>query len=165
MGGKRMSDWVTTEIKGLDELQRKLEAMPEKVAKKGLRDALKAGGRILVSALMAFAPRQTGFLSEHFDMRLSIRGEDIAGSAYVGPEGKMDYPDAGGGYREKENRKGKKYRVGRIAVASVARFLEFGTSRMAARPFMTPAWEAHKEIVRDAIIDKLKDAVEEAANE
>lgn len=158
-----MNGWVETRIDGLDELQHKLEEMPEKVAKKGLRDALKAGGAIMVSALVAFAPRLTGFLAEHFDMRLSIRGDDIAGSAYVGPQGKMDYPDADGGYRQKENRRGKKYNVGRIAVASVARFLEFGTRKMAARPFMTPAWESHKEIVRDAIVDKLRDAVEEAA--
>jgi HK97 gp10 family phage protein len=161
-----MSEWVTTEIKGLDELQRKLEAMPEKVAKKGLRAALRAGGSIMTSAFAAFAPRLTGFLSEHFAMKISVRGDDIAGSAYVGPDGKMDYPDDDKGtYRVKTDKRGRARNVGRIAVASVARFLEFGTSKMSARPFMTPAWESHKEIVRDEIIAKLGEAVEEAAKE
>jgi len=160
-----MGDWVTTRIEGLDELQRKLEAMPEKVAKKGLRDALKAGARVTVSAFMAFAPRLTGFLAEHFDMHLSIRREDIAGSAYVGPQGKMDYPDAGGGYRIKETKSGRMKKVGRIAVASVARYLEFGTSKMPAKPFMTPAWESHKQVVLEEITNKLRSSVEEAARE
>jgi HK97 gp10 family phage protein len=75
----------------------------------------------------------------------------------------MDYPDTNGSYRVKEDKKGKKRNVGRIAVASVARFLEFGTSKMSARPFMTPAWESHKEIVRDKIIEKLGEAIEESA--
>jgi HK97 gp10 family phage protein len=161
-----MSEWVTTEIKGLDELQRKLESLPEKVAKKGLRDALKAGGAIMTSAFAAFAPRMTGFLAEHFAMKLSVRREDIAGSAFVGPDGKMDYPDDDkGSYRLKQDKRGRLHKVGRIAVASVARFLEFGTAKMAAHPFMTPAWESHKEIVRDEIISKLGEAVEDAAKE
>jgi hypothetical protein len=63
--------------------------MPEKVAEKSLRAALMAGARILVSAFVAFAPKRTGFLAKHFNIRLSIRGEEIAGSAYVGPEGRL----------------------------------------------------------------------------
>jgi HK97 gp10 family phage protein len=65
----------------------------------------------------------------------------------------------------KTNSKGRKRSAGRVAVASVARWLEFGTSKIAAKPFMTPAWEAHKEIVRDAMIEKLADAVEESAKD
>ena len=50
-------------------------------------------------------------------------------------------------------------------LASVARWLEFSTSKMPAQPFMTPAWESHKEICRDEIIEKLASGIEEASEE
>lgn len=159
------NSWTYTKIEGLDELQRKLEQLPDKVAKKSLRSALTAGARIILSAFVAFAPRATGFLAAHFDLHLSIRGSDLAGSAYVGPQGKMDYPNASGGYKERVNSAGRKSKLGRIAVASVARFLEFGTSKFGAKPFMTPAWESHKEVARDAIISNLAEGIEEAAKD
>ena len=38
------NDWFEFEIKGLDQLQAKLEKLPENLARKGLRDSVKAGG-------------------------------------------------------------------------------------------------------------------------
>jgi HK97 gp10 family phage protein len=157
------NEWVTFELKGADELQRAFEAMPEKVMKRGLRQSLKAGALVILDEMLALAPVKTGFLREHFNIHISVRGEDLAGSAYVGPEGKMDYPDdAAGNYHTKTIR-GRLRKIGRIAVASVARWHEFGTRRMPARPFMAPAWESKKNAAVDAIIEKLRDAVEDSA--
>ena len=159
------NDWFEFEIKGLDQLQEKLEKLPENLARKGLRDSVKAGAQEIKDEMVALAPRDTGFLAEHFGVRTNVRIDDLAASAYVGPDGKMDYPDEGGGYRQKKDRKGKLRNVGRIAVVSVARFLEFGTHKMAARPFMTPAFENKKAGALDAIIEKLKSALEDSAKE
>lgn len=156
------NDWVTCEVKGLDELQAKLEALPEKVAGKSLRKALRDGAALMVSAFVAFAPRRSGFLSEHFGTNVHIKAADLAGTVVVGPQGKIDYPDdAEGNYRTKTSKTGRVRKVGRIAVASVARFLEFGTANMSAKPFMTPAWESHKELALDVIVQNLKAGLED----
>lgn len=40
-----------------------------------------------------------------------------------------------------------------------ASYVEFGTSKMAAQPFMTPALEENKDIVRDIIKQALMDSI------
>lgn len=152
-----MSGEVTVKISGLDELQKKLEAIPRNLAKEGLKAALHAGGDVIQEGFVANAPHDTGFLSEHFNQKVKLLSNELAGKVYIGPAGKIDYPDTKGGYREKINRKGKKYKVGRISVASVCRFLEFGTSKMAKRPFMTQTFEERKGSALDAIVAKLRD--------
>jgi len=155
---------VNFKLIGLDKVQRTLEELPLKVAKNGLRGALRAGAVVVQSGLVESAPKDTGFLSEHFGIRLSMKGKDISGAAFIGPEGHIDYPDVAGGYREKINSKtGKKFNVGRISVASVVRFLEFGTTRMGKKPFMTQTWEKLRDKVLNVIVDKLKSTVEAEA--
>lgn len=154
------NDWVNVEVKGLDDLQAKLEALPEKLAAKSLRSALRDAAALMVSAFVAFAPRRTGFLAQHFGMNIHIRKEDLAGAVVIGPLGHVDYPDADGGYTLKKKKNGKARKVGRIAVASVARYLEFGTKNIEKRPFMTPAWESHKQVALDVIVKNLQDGLE-----
>lgn len=159
-----MDPAITLKISGLQELQKTLEHLPREIARKGVRKSLHAGGLIMQDALVQEAPKDTGFLQEHFGMRIKLlKGGDIGGSCYVGPEGKIDYPDRDGGYREKTNKAGKKYEVGRISVASVARYFQFGTVKMAANPFMTRAWESKREQTLDAMLDVLRMEVLEAA--
>jgi HK97 gp10 family phage protein len=141
-------------------LQYALEQKVKADAKAAVKSALLAGGTIFKDAVVANAPKDTGFLEEHFDLKLSFRGSDgTSGTAYVGPQGKVDYPDKDGGWRTKLNRRGKKYKVGRIPVATVARFLELGTSKMRARPFMSQAFESVKSSVMDAVIAKLREVL------
>jgi len=40
---------------------------------------------------------------------------------------------------------------------TIARFLEFGTSKMGAKPFMTPAFESEKQHALEKIIEVLKE--------
>lgn len=153
-------DLVTVKVQGLSELQEMLEAMPEKVAKKGIRAALRAGGNVLRTEIMLLAPKDTGFLAEHFGTKIKMRRDELAGSAFVGPKGKVDYPAfMSGAYRIVRSAKGRAKKVGRVAVATVARFLEFGTSKMGKRPFITPAFDSKRTTILDAMVDKLKDAV------
>jgi len=159
------NEWIEVKISGLDELQRKLEALPEKIAIRGIRKALRAAAIDLRDKIVAAAPKRTGFLADHFGIRTSMRTADLAGSVYIGPDGKMDYPDTSGGYREKKDRHGRIHRVGRIAVASVARYLEFGTSRMGRHPFMTPTWESEKSNALETITETLREEIEKAAKE
>lgn len=145
-------------ITGLDELQRKLVSMGADVSKKVIRVALVNAGYDVRNQMVIMAPKDSGFLSEHFNVKLRIRKDDIAGTAFVGPAGKMNYPNRGskdiGVATGKHPKKG-----GTVPVASVARFLEFGTSKMAARPFMRSAFESRTAMVLNIIINEIKDGI------
>lgn len=142
-------------IKGLDQLLATLEILPRKVADKDVSVALRAGGKVVQNAFAASAPEDTGFLAEHFNVKVKLRREELGGSAYVGPDARADYPERDGGYRLKVL-KNKLRKVGRISVLSVCRFLEFGTSKMGKKPFMTQAFEGSKDGALDAMTTSLQ---------
>lgn len=156
------NEYLTVEVKGLDELQERLEALPAKFAKRSLRSALRAGAKVYAAACVAMAPKDTGFLSEHFNYRFKINRDELAGTAYIGPQGKVDYPKfMSGAYKVVRKANGKAMKVGRIAVVTVARFLEFGTSKMAKQPFMTQAGETYREQALNAVVKELKNGLED----
>jgi HK97 gp10 family phage protein len=166
-----MSNPVTCKITGLDELQVKLEAIAENVAKKGMRKALRDGGNVVKQQMENRAPDRTGFLQRHFNIRTSMRGKgELAGSVFIGP-GRADYPKGmtarvlGETLRlskkaQKAFLKGSK---GRVSVVSVCRFLEFGTSKMTARPFMVASFKSVTSKALDAVVKALKEAIAEAS--
>lgn len=157
---------ITMEIKGLAELEQALEELPEKVAKKGLRAGLQEGAAPIEAGMVAGAPKDSGFMSEHFNTKLKIARDGLSGSAFIGPQGNIDYPAyTSGAYNIIRTARGRVKKVGSIAVATVVRFFEFGTSKMAKKPFMTQAFETLKDTALGAIIARLTQAVAEAASE
>ena len=58
-------DIFSVEIKGLDDLQKKLEALPLKIAKKGVRKSLAAGSKILRDAMIALVNKDTRGFKSH----------------------------------------------------------------------------------------------------
>jgi HK97 gp10 family phage protein len=153
-----MPEPFTFHVDGLKELQSRLEELPKEIGEKVIKKTLSEQGNVVAKAFAAAAPYDTGFLSKHFNVKITMLKGYIAGTAYIGPAGKIDYPKHGG-YRNKLSRKGRVYKVGRIAVASVARFLEFGTSKMAARPFMRPTFEAIRGSILGGIIADIQSAL------
>ena len=151
---------VTIKIEGLDQLQRTLETLPRNVARKVLRTSLREAADELRERISSSAPRESGFLASHFDVRLRVKSNELAASAYVGPESKVYYPDVGD--RRVGTRTGKHPQKGGVLpVVSVARFVEYGTSKMPARPFMRPAFESVKDTMLNMIIQGIKDALAE----
>ena len=144
-----MPDRIEFKINGADVLQRRLEALPHKIAVRVLKTALKRAASYVLEAMRALAPKRTGFLSEHFNVRMHTKREDIAASAFIGPEGKMNYPA-----------RGRKHRT--IAVASVARFTELGTSKESANPFMTQAFETTKDQALQTIVEEIQKGLADA---
>lgn len=137
----------------LRQLQEALERKPKEDAKRIVRDALELGGLEFHKAIVQEAPKRTGFMASHFNIKFSFRGnkDGTSGAAFIGPNGRMDYPRAGGGYRKKGSRK-----VGRIPVISVVRFVEYGTSKMSANAFFTRAFEIAKEAALYRVIAAIK---------
>src|SRR6267143_5712104 len=108
-----MADAVTVELKGLDELQRKLAALPAEVTRPILRTVLREAGNEVKEAFAAAAPYDTGFLAEHFRVRVSVKKEDVQGAAFIGTQPHADYPNSDGGFRMMLNN-ALEHAVGRI---------------------------------------------------
>jgi HK97 gp10 family phage protein len=146
-----MADLVSVQVQGLAELEAKLESVPLKIARAILRRAVKAGGEIFRAEMQARVNRLTGFLAAHIGIRLSTRG--LSGTARVGPQ-VINYPI----------RPSKRPGRGRtITAASVGRFLEFGTRKMAKRPFIRQAFETKKEQALDVFVREAKAGFDEGA--
>lgn len=110
------------EVTGLAELERNLKALPDRVAKKVLRSAMRSGANIVKKEAQRRAPRgdspDSPFLAEHIIVRTPKR-------------------------RAPSSRKFAVLvlvRPGRGAAYGLP--LEFGTQTMAPRPFLRPALEA-----------------------
>lgn len=104
--------------------------------------ALFAGGEILISAATANAPEDSG---------------DLKSSGYVATQERSTYkPD------NKSNRQIKPRRNEAVVgfASFYAKFLERGTRKMAARPFMRPALDSLKNELARKIVAKLREGTE-----
>jgi HK97 gp10 family phage protein len=134
---------VEVKITGLRELQEVLEQQTKNVAKDIIRKGLKkaaglwreemktrvARGWHVFQSASKGRSREWGFLAGHIGMKTSVRGDEFEGTCHVGPVKKGFW----------------------------SLFLEFGTARMAARPFIRPAFEARKF----AVLEKFTSTVRE----
>lgn len=135
-------------VEGLRELQRNLAELPKATAKNVCRRILIKAAEPFISAARASAPRLTGALaaSIHFSTRLSPRQQRLA--------------------RREAKLKNEKYFTEVHAGASAlphAHLVEYGTFKMAPRPFMRPAWDANKFGAMDTIVNDLGDEIMKAA--
>ena len=120
------------ELTGMDELMKQLSAIGEKIATRGESKALNAGADILQEAISQRAPRLTGKLSENI-VKSGIRKNQV-GVRYieVGPSKEVFY----------------------------GRYLELGTTKMRARPFMDPALEENRTRIHEAMAEILREEIE-----
>ena len=133
-------------VSGLKELQAAMKALPTNISRNVLRGAVNAGATVIREEAKARAP--------------VYAGPPIKGQAPPGTLKRSLYQKQ---IREKSNallqtffvgvrrgRSAKKTKKGTLD-AWYAHFVEFGTSKMAARPFMRPAFEAKKSAAVQAI--------------
>lgn len=127
-----MSNKVEMELEGVDELIKKIEEL----GKRGSRienKALKKAGQVIVDE----AKKTTAFTDRTGKLRKGLKVS---------------------GVRSKD---GNKYVLAGIqkddnSEIFYGKFLEFGTSKMNARPFLGPAYESKKDEARKVIIQELK---------
>lgn len=139
-----MADDVT--IIGLDELDRRMKALPGKVVKKIMKDALNYSGNVLQLAQIAAAPMmEPGEEGPHpagqlkMDIRrvVQVKPDEGTGTVSVGPSGHSFYGS----------------------------FAEFGTSHQPARPWMVPAFEESAEEAVEMFAKVLAAHLEEVLGE
>ena len=140
-------------VQGLRELQAALKELPDRIARNVLRGSVSAGAAVIRKEAAARAPVSTGPKRQGQPppgtLKRSVYQKQIRNlSSLVRQTFIVSV------------RKGKKYRnqgkKGNLSQdAWYARFVEFGTAKMAARPFLRPAFEARKGDAVAAIKDYL----------
>lgn len=172
------------EVHGVAELVRKLSELPNKVENKILRQAMRAAGKPILAQAKANAPvsssetfqdglagrtRAFGSLfgaTEKQRNKAALRATKQAIS--VAKKSKQRYPGQLRDSLKLRAMKRKKGRIGYIVQSGkgdfrgdtyYAAFIEYGTSKMAAKAFMRPAFDTkHNEaesIIRRALIEGL----------
>lgn len=154
----------TVRVAGLDGVLERLQALPAAVGAKGggpARAALAKGARVFRDQAIANAPRDTGLLQESIVARRDSR-PGMAGASeayYVGVRRKARRY-ANTKRNRGKGRAGKTYFVDGTAFYWL--FLEFGTEKMAARPFLRPAFESRKEDALNVIVAEMHAGIDRA---
>ena len=141
-------DNVSVQLVGFDEMERKLYDLPDKLAKRFMRKALRAGAAMFLRPIRDYmSSHGTGFLASQATMTTKTSAREQQGEANVG-------------FRKKQNpaRTGKGASV--PTAANESRWYELGTIHQPARPFMRPAFEANWQKALTKFGDVLKEELE-----
>ena len=148
-------------IKGLSELSAALKELPNRIARNALRQSVARGAVVIRDEAKARAPVSTtppapgdplpGTLKRSIVIKHDKDRSSLTSQTYVVAV-----------------RHGKKYRNqgkkgNRSQDAYYWRWVEFGTVKMAARPFMRPAFEAQKEAAVQEIARVLAERIAQEA--
>lgn len=147
-----MSTSVTFRIDGLAEILRKLQQLPDRVERRVVRRAVAAGAALMRDQAIANAPVYTGNVAAGHPppgtLKKSVYMKYI--NELSGPARTVYFV----GVRHGKTRQsvGK---AGRNLDAYYFKFVEFGTSKMAAEPFLRPAFDTKKGAAIDAITETM----------
>ncbi len=127
-------------IQGLDEVRRRLKALPKNMRNRELGKALRSGGRMIRNDAKSRVPTLTGLVLKNIVMRTSSgrrAGRNADVKVRIGVASDRSGRDSG-------------------TDAFYWIFQEFGTSKMPAHPFLRPAFESNKNEALNAITQSLK---------
>lgn len=127
-----MPGQIITEIRGAEELTRLLLQLGPRVARKLGDKALRAGARPILAEAKRLVHVDSGDLRRSLTVRVAKIGDEDTKGVVIG--------SAGLGWR--------------------AHFLEFGTSRLAAYPFLRPAADNKKKEAIDTMIRVLGEGID-----
>lgn len=120
-----------TKIIGDEELIRKFRELDRAMAGDVLEEAVLEGAELIREDASQRAPRKTGNLARNI-IKETMQKDQGKATAGVGPNKDAFY----------------------------GLFVEMGTSKMDAQPFLFPAYESKKKEVKLAIRDKLREAID-----
>ncbi len=157
-----MAKRETFKIEGLAELGKALRELPERVARNGLRVSVYAGAKVVRDEARARAPKAAQSLGPNQPPPGTLKRSVIM----------KHIPELSSLTRQTffvTVRHGKKYRKqgkkGNLSQdAWYWRFVEFGTRKMLARPFLRPALEAKRREAGQAMKDRLSERIEMEAS-
>lgn len=123
---------VRVEIEGWEELEAKLKALGEKINAQEVMEEALMAGGVIVQEAITFFA--------------PVDTGQLGGSIEISKKG-----------REKHS-----IRIGPTGAGFYGRFQEYGTSKMAAQPFMRPAFDATAAAAQLAINEAIWQAVQDA---
>lgn len=149
----------SVEILGLDGLLDSLRELPKAVKGKAVQAGMRKGGNVIRDDARQRVPRASGFLATQIVVRRgNTKNRRKAG---VGTDGEYYTVGVRTGKRVKyanTKRNRRMRRAGKLYEQSgwayYWRHLEFGTKKMAAQPFLTPAAEAKGPQAAQVIINE-----------
>lgn len=152
-----MSEQV--KIDGLDGLLRSLREAPKAIQGRAVQAGMRKGGNVIRDDARRRAPKESGFMaSQIVTRRANSRSRQRAG---VGQGGEYFTVGVKTGRRRKyanTKRNRRRGRVGKVyeeaGWAYYWRFKEFGSRKMRAEPFLTPAGEAKGPEAAQVVIDE-----------
>jgi len=158
-----MAKFESVQVQGLDQLAKALRELPQRVARNGLRAAVYAGAKVIRDEAKLQAPVATGDLGANQPPPGTLKRSVIM----------KQIPELSGAHKQTffvTVRHGKQYRKqgkkGNLSQdAWYWRFVEFGTVKMSARPFLRPAFDLKKHEAVTAIKTRLAQRIEQAAQE
>jgi len=154
---------MTFKVEGLKELQNALNQLPKQIQGRPLRSAVSFAAKEIAEKVKdrvgTFS--DTGTLEDaiyrYRSRRHSTTGRE---TFFVGVrQGKKEYKNTVKNRRF--GRVGKTYKT--QGEAYYWRFLEFGTAKMAAKPFLRPVFDANKKSAVDIIKERLGKSIESQA--
>ena len=153
---------ISMKIEGLEELRKALRLLPEELQKKALGDAVAKGASVIRDEAKRLAPvlktpderRTRGLLKR---MIRSTRGKRNGSEAAAFVKVRRLVGKALGKAKAKTKKSGAELDPFYWA------FIEFGTSKRAARPFLRPAFDTKKESAAQQIKKALAEGLAKAA--
>jgi len=147
------------QLHGLKGLLTTLRGLPDEVRGKPLRTGMRKGGNIIRDEARNRVVKHSGFLaSEIVVRRANARNRRRAG---VGKDGEYFTVGVRVGRKAKYSNTKRNQRLRRVGKvyettgwAHYWRHVEFGTKKMAAKPFLTPSAEARGPQAAQAIINE-----------
>lgn len=143
-----MPKTVTVKVEGLADLQKRLLSLSEDMQGKIARAASAAGAVIIKNAAIRKAPMDTGNLKKNIIVKRLPKGEADYTSQHI--------------VTVRKGKKTKKQREAGLKDAFYAGFVEFGTVKMPAKPFLRPAYDENKEKAVQAMKDRLEARIKKA---
>lgn len=156
---------ANVEVKGLRELGQALEKFPHALARKYLRRAVFKATQLIQQEAVIRAPFRTGVLSQNI---VVARSRDKKATSLTEMYKVIVRPIRLNAKAKKVLRILKKATGKRTSIQGDPfywRFHEFGTQKMAARPFLRPAFETQKDSALEVLKRELSQGVAKAAKE
>jgi HK97 gp10 family phage protein len=152
---------ISMKVEGLRELNKALQELPLQVRGRPLRSATQKAAAVIRNEARAKAPVDTGLLKREIIATRSRRqsGEGRETFSIMVKQLTKKYADTKANRRK--GRVGKKFKT--EGLAYYWRFIEFGTSKMAARPFLRKAFETKQREAVEVLRKELGDAIQKQA--
>lgn len=137
-----MAKAVTVKVEGLKQLGERMKGLSADMNNRIARAATAAGAAVIRDAAKQKAPVRTGNLRKNIIVKRLPKGEATLTSEHI--------------VTVRQGKLTKKQRAAGLTDAFYGRFVEYGTAKNAAQPFLRPAYDQNKERAVEAIKDRIE---------